>query len=144
MSATAAQARRLAVAAVLAVHDRDGARLHELVENVPAELMPLLVEALAVVADESVTLAMRSPDDARVVLAGVALDLVADLPRGPQRAALLAHRLPPATSPLQPSIHPRGTSGPPTAATARFRGWIPAIFYRMAVCACSCALTVPE
>jgi hypothetical protein len=78
VSLTAAEARRLAVGITLAAHDRDRIRLRQLVDDVPAGLMPLLVEVLAALADESVTLAMRSPDHARVVLAGVALDLVGD------------------------------------------------------------------
>jgi hypothetical protein len=75
---SAAAARRLAVGVTLAAHDGDRARLRQLVDDVPAELMPLLVEVLAVLADEGVTLATRCPDAAREALAGVALDLAAD------------------------------------------------------------------
>jgi hypothetical protein len=63
---------------VLAVHDRDRERLRQLVEGVPAGTMPLLVEALAAIADEGVRLATRDRDAARIALAGVALDLAAE------------------------------------------------------------------
>ena len=78
MSPIVADARRLAVAVTLAAHDRDRARLRELVDDVPAELMPVLIEAMAALASEGLTVATRDPDAAREALVGVALDLAAD------------------------------------------------------------------
>jgi hypothetical protein len=75
---SAGQARRLAVAVVLAVHDRDRERLCQLVEDVPAGLTLMVIESLAAIADEGVRMAMRNPDAAREALAGVALDLAGD------------------------------------------------------------------
>jgi MinD-like ATPase involved in chromosome partitioning or flagellar assembly len=73
-----AAARRLAVAVVLAVHDRDRARLAELVADVPVGSVLTVIEHLAALADEGLTVATRDPDAAREALAGVALDLAAD------------------------------------------------------------------
>jgi hypothetical protein len=80
VSLAAAEARRLAVAVVLAVHDRDRQRLRHLVEAVPAGSMVMVIESLAAIADEGVRMAMRNPDAAREALAGVALDLASELP----------------------------------------------------------------
>lgn len=78
MSHTAGEAGRLAIGITLAAHDRDRARLRHLVDDVPAELIPLLIESLAALADEGLRVATRDPDAAREALAGVALDLAAD------------------------------------------------------------------
>jgi hypothetical protein len=75
MSFAAAEARRLAVAVVLAVHDRDRQRLHQLVDAVPAESVLMVIESLAAIADEGLTVATRDPDVTREALASVALDL---------------------------------------------------------------------
>jgi hypothetical protein len=75
MSSAAADARRLAIGITLAAHDRDRARLRQLVDDAPAGLMPLLIESLAALASEGLTVATRDPDAAREALAGVALDL---------------------------------------------------------------------
>ena len=66
----AAAGQRLA-AAVLAVHDRDRQRLRQLVEDVPAGLMLMVIESLAAITDEGVMMAMRNPGAAREALAGV-------------------------------------------------------------------------
>ena len=78
MSSAVADARRLAVAAVLAAHDHDHDRLRQLVDSVPAGSMLMVIESLAAIADEGVRLAMRNPDAAREALAGVALDLASE------------------------------------------------------------------
>ena len=78
MSLTAAEARRLAIAAVIAVHDRDAARLAQLVVGVPAGSMLTVIYALAALADEGVLVAAGGADDGRRVLCDVALDLAAD------------------------------------------------------------------
>ncbi len=78
MSSAVGEARRLAIGITLAAHDRDRARLRRLVADVPAELMPLLVESLAALADEGLVVATRDPDAAREALAGVALDLAGE------------------------------------------------------------------
>ncbi len=78
MSSAVGEARRLAVGITLAAHDRDRARLRSLVDDIPAELMPLLIESLAALADEGLTVATRDPDAAREALAGVALDLASE------------------------------------------------------------------
>jgi hypothetical protein len=59
----------------VAAPDRDRARLRQIVDDIPAELMPLLIESLAALADESLTVATRDPDAAREALTSVALDL---------------------------------------------------------------------
>lgn len=78
MNLAVAEARRVAVAVVLAVHDRDRPRLHQLVEGVPAGSMLMVIESLAAIADEGLTVATRDPDVTREALAGVALDLATD------------------------------------------------------------------
>ncbi len=78
MSPAVADARRVAVAVVLAVHDRDRPRLHQLVDSVPAGSMMTVIESLAAIADEGLTVATRDPGLTREALAGVALDLAAD------------------------------------------------------------------
>jgi hypothetical protein len=75
---SAAAARRLAVGLTLAAHDRDRARLRQLVDDVPGELVPLLLEAMAALADEGLVVATRDRDAAREALVGAALDLAAD------------------------------------------------------------------
>lgn len=69
----------MAVPVVLAAHDRDRAYLRQLVGGVPTGSMLMVIEYLAALADEGLTVAMRNPDAAREALAGVALDLAADL-----------------------------------------------------------------
>lgn len=59
----------------VAVHDRDRQRLHQLVEGVPAGSTLMVIESLAAIADEGVTVATRDPDAVREALASVALDL---------------------------------------------------------------------
>jgi hypothetical protein len=54
---------------------RDRTRLARLTADVPAGLMPMLIEALAVLASEGLTVATRDPDAACEALVGVALDL---------------------------------------------------------------------
>lgn len=78
MSSAVAEARRLAVAVVLAVHDRDRQRLRQLVEDVPAGSTLMVIESLAAIADEGVRMALRNPAAAREALAGVALDLAGE------------------------------------------------------------------
>jgi hypothetical protein len=78
VSSAAADARRLAIGITLAAHDRDRTRLRDLVADVPAQLVPLLIEAMAALASEGLTVATRDPDAAREALAGVALDLAAE------------------------------------------------------------------
>jgi len=75
VSSAVGEARRLAVGITLAAHDRDRAWLRSLVDDIPGELMPLLIESLAALADEGLTVATRDPDAAREALASVALDL---------------------------------------------------------------------
>lgn len=78
MSSAAADVRRLAIGITLAAHDRDRTRLRDLVADVPDELVPLLIEAMAALASEGLTVATRDPDAAREALAGVALDLASE------------------------------------------------------------------
>jgi hypothetical protein len=78
VSPAVADARRLAVGITLAAHDRDRARLRQLIGDVPAGLVPMLIEALAALASEGLTVAAQDRDAAREALVGVALDLAAD------------------------------------------------------------------
>jgi len=75
VSPAVGEARRLAVAVVLAAHDRDRDRLRQLVDSVPAGSMLTVIETLAALADEGLTVATRDADAAREALASVALDL---------------------------------------------------------------------
>jgi hypothetical protein len=79
VSPAVADARRLAVGITLAAHDRDRdrARLRQLIGDVTADLVPMLIEALAALASEGLIVATRDPDVAREALAGVAGELAA-------------------------------------------------------------------
>jgi hypothetical protein len=68
----------------LAAHDRDRDRLAQLLYGVGVPELHRLVEHLAHLADEGLRVAAGSPDDARTVLTGVALDLVGE-PELPSR-----------------------------------------------------------
>ena len=73
----APEARRLAVGAILAVHDGDRAALAVVLRGVSRPVLAGVVEALAELANEALKAQTDSPAEARELLANFALRLAA-------------------------------------------------------------------
>ncbi len=72
------ETRRLAVGAILAVHDGDRAALAVVLRGVSRPVLVGVVEALAGLADEALRARTDSPAEAREVLADFVLRLAAE------------------------------------------------------------------